>query len=40
MRENGMKKLTKEMEEATKFGQMDLFMRVIGEMIKLTEEVD
>lgn len=40
MRENGMKKLTKEMEEATKYGRMDLFMKVIGETIKLTGEVD
>ena len=40
MKESGMKPLTKEMEEVIKSGQMDLFMRDIGEMIRLMEEED
>lgn len=40
MKVNGTKKLIKETVEAIKFGQMDLFTKVIGRMIKLMEEAD
>lgn len=38
MKESGMKLLTREMEEVIKSGLMDLFMKDIGEMIRLMEE--
>lgn len=40
MKVNGMKKRIKEMAEGTKFGQMVLFMRDTGKMIKQTVEED
>lgn len=39
-KESGMNLLTKEMEGATKFGQMVLYMKDIGKTIKQMEEVD
>lgn len=38
-KENGFKEQIFEMEEVSKFGLMDLFMRAIGRTIKLMEKV-
>lgn len=39
MKENGMKLLTREMEEDIRSGLMDHSMKVTGKMTKLMEEV-
>lgn len=40
MRENGQRLLIRDMDEAIKYGQMEVFMRVTGKLIRQMVEVD